>query len=130
MAPLCRLDKGPHSWSSHSPGPRQHPAWVPASLISSAGHTSVRHHQPMGPPLESLRLRQACTADMLGAAALGREAHYVLGHRGVTMPALSLPACKLGWWEEQVHGLRADTGVPCWRQRLDALEDLQADWKD
>lgn len=46
------------------------------------------------------------------------------------MLALPLLACKLGRWEEQVHDWRADTGVPCWWQRLGALEDLQADWKD
>lgn len=33
---LCKLEKGPYPWSGHSPKPMQHPAWISASVISSA----------------------------------------------------------------------------------------------
>lgn len=133
MAPLCKLEKGPHSWSSHSPGPRQHPPWVPASLISTAGHTSARHHWPMGLPLNSLRLRQACPADVLrsSCSGSGSTAGAQRGH-DASSPSASLQAREVGgastWTEDRYQSAVLVAKAWCIREPANWLERLR--WRE
>ena len=41
-ATLYKLEKVPHPWSGCSPRPMQHPAWISASVISSARHACAK----------------------------------------------------------------------------------------
>lgn len=105
---FVQIRKRPHSWSSHSPGAKAASEPGFQRTISTAGHTSARHHWPTGPPLNSLRLRQACPADG-GLEQLllwvGQHAR-VLGHRGhdASSPSAGLQAREVGGASTRTEG--------------------------